>query len=108
MRNYTDTSNAILLFNILQGLLEIHEGVKANVKFFTELSESTQQTYCQMVDSALTVKSIGEWYDLYWRLFPFGEPFWQNLNISQRDVVEIPFETIAVMAVQYGRQARID
>lgn len=108
MRNYTDTSNAILLFNIMQGLLEIHEGVKEGVNHFHELRADKQRFYHDMVDSALTVKSIGDWYDLYWRAFPFGVPFWQNLNISQRDVVEIPFETISLMAVQYGRQARID
>lgn len=102
MKTFNQTSNVIMLHHLLNGMLNVFEIP------FTEWHETPDHDRNELyvMQEAALKDEIDEWYDSFSRRFPFGKHSWTQLNLAERDLVELAFEQCNVLTALYGELER--
>jgi hypothetical protein len=105
MKPFTVLSNAILFHHALAGIMLIHD---QNPVEWINLTDDQKFDYnVAVIDFDNTnIESLTDWFAIHWKLFPFGEPNFENLSIFQQELVEGVTGFCGEMTVYYGDAIR--
>lgn len=105
MTPFTQTSNALILHNLLQGMRST-VGFPT-VEWFITTPEDKEKVYAMvmMLEKPHDVRAV---YLRWWQMFPFGTPEYNNLNLVQKDLVNLTFNMVSELTAGYGEPLRDD
>lgn len=104
MKHFTESSSMILLHGILVAMHTIHDMPITEV--YLDTSERYRTGLYEAVHYVDSAPTIATWYDAYWRLFPFGQPDYDNLKPHEDSMVNYTFALLENMSVEYGAVLR--
>ena len=106
MTTFDRQENAILLHYILQGL----QGMLGKRAVCWE--DTTSDDKVRVWDMINALEKHGydfqNIYDRYWQMLPFGIPEYANLNLIQKDIVNLAFNMIRELTQGYGEVLHTD
>ena len=106
MTTFDVQENVILLHGILQGMRNMLE-IPA-----TSWHDTTNDDKIRTWDMAIDMEKYGvdfqNIYDRWWQMFPFGVAEYVNLNLIQKDMVNLTINMIRELSQGYGEVLRAD
>lgn len=101
MTHFDAQKNSVLLHYNLMGLRRIHNQLVASTQEYTDVSEADARELLNMV-KAMPQTELGDWYDNFWRMFPFDEPTFDNLDEFEQRMVLTVANYVCSLSDYYG------
>lgn len=106
MKTFKQSSNAIILHALLQGMRNTVE--IPSTEWFDTTDEDKQKVFGMVMMLEKSGYDTHAVYTRWWQMFPFGTPEFNNLNLLQKDLVNLTFNMVAELTAGYGEQLRDD
>lgn len=103
---FDQQENVILLHGILQGLRNTLE-IPSTPWHETDSADKVR-TWDMVTALAMHGYDFQNVYDRWWQAFPFGVAEYVNLNMLQKDIVNLTFNVIRELMCGYGEILRED
>ena len=103
MKTFTHLSNCIFLHHALSGIELIFDNQPVE---WINVSNDRRNMYAAAIVDLQDTTEYEGWYADYWRLFPFGEPNFDNLCDLKKDMVMQIVASCEALAEHYNARLR--
>lgn len=102
MKIFKQQSNAMILHALLQGMRNTVEIPATD--WFSTTDADKEKVFGMVAMLENTNYVTAGVYTRWWQMFPFGTPEFNNLNLVQKDLVNLTFNMVAELSAGYGEQ----